>query len=238
MKRHLAAAAAAAGADGSEDEGNGDEGSGQQVAAAAAKRARVDAAAAALAAAVAAAGRPALKLQPGSALRRGGWTDLGGGARVAYFPALLAEMDRGGAALKELLQLPWEQVGSAPGPGPLAAPRCTAHARPRLAAPQHNLVLFGKPVAQPRLILYMGDQGSELDLTMTYTGLSLQPKPWTKVGRARCARCRAVRAVVAGGRTERPRAAGGPHRAPCLPRPPLRAARRSSCGRSRRPSSS
>lgn len=44
---------------------------------------------------------------------------------------------------------------------------------------QRNLVIFGRTVAQPRLIAYMADPDTP---PYTYSGLTLQPMPWAEVG--------------------------------------------------------
>lgn len=43
---------------------------------------------------------------------------------------------------------------------------------------QRDLVIFGRTVAQPRLIAYMADPTTP---PYTYSGLTLQPMPWTEV---------------------------------------------------------
>lgn len=43
---------------------------------------------------------------------------------------------------------------------------------------QRDLMLFGKRVAQPRLIAYMADAATP---PYTYSGLTLQPTPWSEV---------------------------------------------------------
>lgn len=45
---------------------------------------------------------------------------------------------------------------------------------------QRDLVIFGRTVAQPRLIAYMADPTTP---PYTYSGLTLQPMPWAEVSR-------------------------------------------------------
>jgi hypothetical protein len=45
---------------------------------------------------------------------------------------------------------------------------------------QRDLQIFGRTVAQPRLIAYMADPGTP---PYTYSRLTLQPTPWSQVGK-------------------------------------------------------
>lgn len=47
---------------------------------------------------------------------------------------------------------------------------------------QRDLQIFGRTVAQPRLIAYMADPDTP---PYTYSGLTLQPTPWSQVGKQR-----------------------------------------------------
>lgn len=57
---------------------------------------------------------------------------------------------------------------------PAAADRALATLTAEVAFAQREIVLFGKPVLQPRLVAWMGDP----DARYTYSGLSLEPAPW------------------------------------------------------------
>jgi hypothetical protein len=57
------------------------------------------------------------------------------------------------------------------------APPPSRSRRHRLPA-QRDVVLFGRRVAQPRLVAYMADADTP---PYSYTGLVLQPAPWSEV---------------------------------------------------------
>lgn len=110
-----------------------------------------------------------------------GWTELGQEARVGYWPAKLAGLSQ--AAMETLLDdLHWQQVcwwlgddyqamSSRPCKLSISAPAA-------LPVLQRDLVIFGRTVAQPRLICYMADPDTP---PYTYSGLTLQPTPWAEV---------------------------------------------------------
>jgi alkylated DNA repair dioxygenase AlkB len=60
---------------------------------------------------------------------------------------------------------------------------------------QQSIVLFGRSVAQPRLSVWMGDEGA----TYTYSGLTQRPSPWTPAVAALRARVEGTTGVAYNG---------------------------------------
>jgi len=82
----------------------------------------------------------------------------------------------------------WVELGEGWLPAPEAAALASALVR-ELAWEQRHIVLFGKPVLQPRLIAWAGE------LPYRYSGQTLEPRPWPSAMRSVAARVAAVAGV-------------------------------------------